>query len=136
MTALHEPLVPPMNSTNERESFSERLQQALCRVVAGDHHARRDRCYHRRERVHPLHGRRPFGQVSDLADEATLLCERVLRRQQRDLEPGFRETLGNTRGSEPAWRSRKQQYGGGHDGAVRGNERFAIRRGAGPVQLR
>ena len=29
MTALHEPLVPPMNSTNERESFSERLQQAL-----------------------------------------------------------------------------------------------------------
>ena len=29
MTALHEPLMPPMNSTNERESFSERLQQAL-----------------------------------------------------------------------------------------------------------
>src|SRR5438067_3886583 len=29
MTALHEPLVPPMNSTNERESFSERLQLAL-----------------------------------------------------------------------------------------------------------
>ena len=29
MTAMHEPLVPPMNSTNERESFSERLQQAL-----------------------------------------------------------------------------------------------------------
>src|SRR5689334_22426302 len=29
MTALHEPLVPPMNSTNERESFSERLQQPL-----------------------------------------------------------------------------------------------------------
>jgi len=29
MTALYEPLVPSMNSTNERESFSERLQQAL-----------------------------------------------------------------------------------------------------------
>jgi transcriptional regulator with XRE-family HTH domain len=29
MTALHEPLVPPMNSTNERESFSGRLQLAL-----------------------------------------------------------------------------------------------------------
>src|SRR6478672_9690844 len=29
MTVLNEPLAPPMNSTNERESFSERLQQAL-----------------------------------------------------------------------------------------------------------